>query len=273
MRCGLIDAARYVELLGRTITTVLRTPGRLTQSVADSSFDAWIKYYRPDENSPNAVVSYYAKGTLVACALDLTLRRDGRSSLDEVMRALWERHGRTAIGVPEDGIPALASELAGRDLSDFFARYVHGTEDPPLRDLLAEFGITLDTRVAFDAKDRGGKRGSGTPPRCSFDAKIGGDLKLAVVFRDGAAARAGLSANDTLVAIDGLKVSAEALVGILARRQPGEEIAVHAFRRDELMEFTVTLAHAPQDTVFLTLDDAPSSAALARRTAWLCPSP
>ncbi len=90
VRSGVIDAKRYLELLGRTITTVLRTPGRHAQSVAESSFDAWIKYYRQDENTPNAVVSYYTKGALVALALDLQLRPRG-ASLDQLMRTLWER--------------------------------------------------------------------------------------------------------------------------------------------------------------------------------------
>ncbi len=92
VRCGVIDAGSYLELLGQTITGVLRTPGRHVQSVADSSFDAWIKFYRRDENAPNAVVSYYAKGALVALALDLTLR-DAGASLDDLMRLLWQRHG------------------------------------------------------------------------------------------------------------------------------------------------------------------------------------
>ena len=100
LRCGLIDAPRYLELLARAITNVQRTPGRAVQSIADSSFDAWIKFYRADENTPNAGISYYAKGSLVACALDLELRRDGKSSLDALMRALWERYGKPGIGVP-----------------------------------------------------------------------------------------------------------------------------------------------------------------------------
>ena len=109
VRSGVIDHASYLELLGRAITTVLRNPGRHVQSVADSSFDAWIKHYRRDENSPNAVVSYYAKGSLVALSLDLILRANG-SSLDFAMRALWQQFGRTGTGVPEDGIARLASD-------------------------------------------------------------------------------------------------------------------------------------------------------------------
>ncbi len=254
VRCGLIGPERYLELLGQTITTVLRAPGRHLQSVADSSFDAWIKYYRPDENSPNSVVSYYTKGALVGCALDLTLRLTGRASLDILMRALWERFGKPGIGVPEDAIAALASELAGRDLADFFARYVEGTEDPPLADLFAQFGIAFNLRGALDAKDRGGKAASLMPPAATLGMRVNADQKVAVVFRDGPAARAGLSAGDTLVAIDGLRATPERLQTVLRQRAPGSTVALHAFRRDEFLTLTATLAPAPADTCWLALD-------------------
>lgn len=269
VRCGLIATERYLELLGRTITTVLRNPGRHRQSVAESSFDAWIKYYRQDENTPNAVVSYYAKGALVGCALDLTLRRDGRATLDDLMRALWDRYGRRGIGVPEDAIPQLAGELAGCDLSDFFARYVDGTQDPPLASLLADFGVTLHLRTARGARDRGGKSGSGTQPRSTLGFRVGPDHKLTAVLRDGPAAQAGLSANDTLVAVGGLKATPERVATLLARLAPGEPVEIHAFRRDELMAFSATLAEAPADTCYLTLDPAPAPEPEARRDTWL----
>jgi predicted metalloprotease with PDZ domain len=269
VRCGLIEPERYLELLGRTLTSVQRAPGRLAQSLADSSFDAWIKFYRQDENAPNAVVSYYAKGALVGCALDLVLRRDGAATLDDLMRALWQRYGRTGAGVPEGGIPELASELAGRDLSPFFARYVEGTEDPPLADLLADFGVSLHTRPAAGPKDRGGKPGNGSAPRSTLGVRLAADHRLAAVLWDGPAARAGMAGNDVLVAIDGLKATPERIASTLARYAPGETIEVHAFRRDELARFAVTLDAAPDDTSYLTLDAAPGPQAEARRDAWL----
>ncbi len=177
VRCGLIPASRYLELIGRAITTVLRGPGRLAQSVAESSFDAWIKFYRQDENSPNAIVSYYAKGSLVALALDLTLRTSSGASLDDLMRALWIRHGHPGIGVPEDGIEKLASELAGHDLGDFFTRYVFGTDDPPLARLLADFGVSLQLRAATGPKDRGGKAAPDDTARSTLGARVAPDLE------------------------------------------------------------------------------------------------
>jgi predicted metalloprotease with PDZ domain len=269
VRCGLIEPARYLELVGRAITHVARGAGRRLQSVAASSFDAWIKFYRPDENSPNAVVSYYQKGSLVGLALDLVLRREGRATLDDLMRALWQRYGRNGVGVPEDAIARLASETAGRDLSDFFARYVDGTEDPPLAELLSAFGVTLHMRAASGAKDRGGKPTSGPAPRCTLGVRLGVEAKLAVVTPDGPAARAGLSAHDTLVAIAGLKATPERIATLLSRYAPGETVAVHAFRRDELMTFRATLDAAPEDTCYLTLDASAPADVEQRRNAWL----
>jgi predicted metalloprotease with PDZ domain len=270
VRSGVIEPEKFLELLGRSITTVLRTPGRQVQSVADSSFDAWIKFYRQDENSPNAMVSYYQKGSLIALALDLTLRESGQASLDDVMRALYERHGVPGIGVPEDGIRAIASELAGRDLGDFFARYVYGTEDPPLAALLAGHGVRLELRAAANAGDRGGKPATNGPPvRCWIGAKLGNDLKLQHVYTDGPAEHAGLAPGDTLIAFDGVKASADALALLLQRRAPGSKVAVHAFRRDELMQTEVVLAAAPLDTCDLAVDADTAPAITARRASWL----
>ena len=100
-----------------------RTPGRRRQTLEEASFDAWIKFYRPDENSPNAQVSYYTKGAMVALALDLEvrLRTDGRVSLDDIMRVLWETQGREpGHGLPEGAFEDLAAEVAGVDLAEFF---------------------------------------------------------------------------------------------------------------------------------------------------------
>ncbi|CAG0961018.1 hypothetical protein BURK1_00718 [Burkholderiales bacterium] len=268
VRSGVIGVASYLELLGRTASAVLRTPGRRVQSVGDASFDAWIKYYRPDGNSPNAGVSYYAKGALVALALDLTLRCEG-SSLDALMRELWRRHGQTGAGVPEDGIRRLAGELAGRDLDAFFDACVDGTDELPLAALLASHGVALALRPAHGPKDRGGKPGNGDVPRTALGATWDADLRLLHVFTGGAAQSAGLAAGDTLLALDGLRASAERLDACARDGRPGERISVHAFRRDELIETTLELAAAPDDTAWLALDARADADALARRERWL----
>ena len=116
VRSGRIDAARYLKLLGKTISAVAATPGRAVQSVAEASFDAWVKYYRQDENTPNATVSYYAKGSLVALAFDLTLRSEGHGTLDQVMRRLWEESEAGPIAA--DAIAAALAAVGGRSYAN-----------------------------------------------------------------------------------------------------------------------------------------------------------
>ncbi|HWL27790.1 MAG TPA: peptidase M61, partial [Burkholderiaceae bacterium] len=156
LRAGVISQDDYLRLVGKVISNVRRAGGRTKQSVAESSFDAWTRYYKQDENSPNALVSYYTKGSLVALGLDITLRHatHGEKSLDDVMRLLWDRYGRefytgsADAGVAEDAMPALIQEATGVDVSDFIARYAYGREDVPLETLLPLQGISVNWNAA-----------------------------------------------------------------------------------------------------------------------------
>ncbi|HEY6241529.1 MAG TPA: hypothetical protein VIW78_11935, partial [Burkholderiales bacterium] len=167
VRCGLIGTKDYLELLGRSITAYLRAPGRMKQSLAESSFDAWIKYYRPDENSPNAGVSYYIKGSLVALCLDLLIRgrTRGRKSLDDVMRALWLGHGRTGVGVNEDEFERLAGKETGLDVRRYFESWLRSTRELPLKAMLAAHGVEMSLRPAESAEAAGGAGNSMWPRR------------------------------------------------------------------------------------------------------------
>lgn len=233
VRSGLITAGDYFSLLGKTIGGVLRGAGRFKQSVAQSSFDAWVKYYRADENAPNAIVSYYQKGSLVALAFDLSIRAqtDNRKSLDDVMRLLWQRYGRDfyhgkARGIREEDVEALFAEATGADLRALFRDGVRGTRDLPLDALLEPFGIAL-------APDLPGN-GAALKPTLGVRVRGGAECALAVVHEAGAAQKAGLSAGDVLVAIDGLRVTGSNLDSLLSRYLPGAKVEIHAFRRDEL---------------------------------------
>jgi len=255
LRSGVITLKDWLELTAKAISTLRRNPGRQRQTLAESSFDAWSKFYRPDENTPNTVVSYYRKGALVALALDLTLRSRSRGqvSLDDVMRALWQRYGKTGSGVGDDDIRLIAEELSGLNLQRFFAGAIHGTGELPLKQLLVPFGITLEWEQA---------------KLPSLGAKIASESKeitLATVFDASAAQHAGLSSGDLLLAIDGLRVTPASLDKQLARYRAGDTIKVHAFRRDELMEFHVRLDPPPDDTARLVADKRIN----ALRRGWL----
>jgi predicted metalloprotease with PDZ domain len=277
LRCGLIRAEDYLTLLARAITRVYRTPGRHRQSLAEASFDAWIKFYKPDENAPNAQVSYYAKGALVALALDLSLRAatEQRVGLDTVMCELWRRHGQAGIGVPEDGIERLAAELSGRDWRDFFARYVEGVEDPPLAELLAEVGIRLSWTAARSAQDLGGygEADATEPARgCTLGIKTNGSeggVRVVQVYTDGCALQAGIAAGDMLIAWDGLRLDGDCLNRALKRAEPGQEILLHGFRGDQLMQFTVRLQALPADTCRLSWITTADVRQLEARSCWL----
>ena len=280
LRCGLITLEVYLELLGQTATRVWRAGGRFKQSLAESSFDAWIKLYKQDDNTPNAVISYYTKGALVALALDLLIRRDTRNarSLDDVMRAVWRRYGQRGIGVPEGGVEAMAIEVSGLDLQPFFDQALRGVTELPLAELLAQFGIVMEVRPAESANDLGGRRAKNNielvarrPVLGVRLAESGGEAKLQYVSDGGAAQRAGLATGDVLIAIEGLRVTRANLEYLLSGYTVGEQVRVHAFRRDELMEFTVTLQTPPADTCVFTLMDPVDGAVRAQRAAWLGP--
>ena len=279
LRSGRIGVESYLELLAQGITRLTRGSGRRKQSLSDASFDAWTRFYKQDENAPNAIVSYYTKGALVALALDLTIRQatGGRKSLDDLMRALWQFHGRTGRGVEEDGVERLASQVSGLDLRGFFETGLRTTEDLILGELLAAFGVALRMRPARNAADLGGvskgARDTGDPaPKQVLGARFsssGQEACLTQVLDAGAAQVAGLAAGDVILAVDGIRVRSENLEKSIAGIPAGETVDVHAFRRDELMRFRVQPQPAPPDTCELRLLDDVAKEVLARRKDWL----
>lgn len=187
-RAGLMDDATYLKLITKTINQVLQTPGRTVQTVAQASFDAWVKYYRQDENTPNATVSYYTKGSLVALCLDLALRREGKTSLDEVMRRLWVR----CQGGPmsQDDLLITLKELSGRSFSNELAQWVHSTAELPLAELLEANGVLLKAEPPQIAQ------------RLGLRVVENHSVQIKTVLRDGPAERAGMAAGDEWLGIE-----------------------------------------------------------------------
>ncbi len=265
VRTGLIEQNVYLGLLAKTINAVLKGSGRLKQSVAESSFDAWTKYYRQDENAPNAIVSYYQKGSLVALWFDLLIRAQtrGKRSLDDVMRALWRRYGRDFYvpgkgrGVTEVEVEALFDEVTGLKLKSVFEHAVRGTRDLPLAEALAALAIACTDRQPGDKLSLAVRT-----------KKEGSDCKLASVHEGGAAHHAGLSAGDVLMAVDGLRVTGANLDALLQRYRRGDVVQVHAFRRDELMTFQVELRSESAPQMVLEMKEKPV-AGVKLRQAWL----
>jgi predicted metalloprotease with PDZ domain len=269
-RCGLIEQQSYFELLAQTITRVERGLGRTRQSAAESSFNTWTKFYKQDENAANAIVSYYAKGCLIAVCIDLKIRQltDSKYSLDDVMRRLWKRYREQGQGVEIDTIQSLVSEVAGCDLSGLLETMIYGVNDLPLAELLETVAVEMIRRNAGNQKDRGGKEVDGELAQVDFGAFVkDGDSGLGIqrVSETGSAQSAGLAAGDSIIAIDGLKLNVAALEKRLLLAQPGDCWQVHAFRRDELNVHEIVLQKAVASTVVLKPIDQPSAA----RQAWL----
>ena len=260
VRTGLISPSSYLELLAQQLTRHLRTPGREHQTVAQSSFDAWTKYYKSDENSPNSVVSYYIKGALVALCLDLSLRAKTQQqfSLDTLMRRLWRRFALTHTGIVEQDIRDILFELAGSEINDFLDKALHSTEELPWQALLGDLGLKPILRANEGASDPGGRPGTGASQRPWLGVKTQaseGGVQLSYVQSASPAEQAGLSAGDIVIAIDGLRINQATWEKRLQQRAVGDTISVYAFRRDEWLATTCLLAAAPLDTCFIPWPD------------------
>lgn len=283
LQAGCIDLNDWMRLIGESLSRVQRGSGRLKQTLRESSFDAWTKFYKQDENADNAVVSYYAKGGLLVLGLEMSLRlaSDGKVTMDDVMRLLWRRHGVTRKGVPEDGVETAVKDVlesSGVDPSSCLALLKLGLDTPaelPLADLFQQFGLELNWRARSSLTDKGGVEGSSASvERSQSDHGISlatADSAGVVVKRvsdGGAAAACGISAGDTLVAINGKKASLANLDGLRAL-EPGRAIDIHLFRRERLKCYQLTLQASNLDSAWLALDSNASADAIERRNNWL----
>ena len=251
-RAGLLDTAGYLKLLNKTINQVMQTPGTRVQSVAQASFDAWVKYYRQDENTPNATVSYYTKGALVALCFDLTLRSEGHTSLDEVMRALWLRC--KAGPMLESDFSDLLKVLGKRSFDAELKTWVHGKGELPLRELLTQHGVAVHDDPAQLAQ-RLGIRVSETQ-----------GVVIKTVLSGGAAEKAGFAAGDEWLGVENIKPQSgwriQRLDDLLLYAGSAKKIIAWVSRDKRLIRLDLTLP-PPVTTWRLTVKDA------ARVDAWL----
>lgn len=260
-RAGIYDAKTLLEGLGKEITQLQTTPGRQVQPISESSFDAWIKLYRRDANSNNAQISYYLKGELVSFLLDLLIRaRHGnRRSLDDVMRQMWQQFGKAEIGFTPEQLRQVIESVAGMDLGDFFRRYIDGTDELPFNEYLEPFGLQL---IGIEDED--------AVPHLGMIVKSENAQEvIKFVEVDSPAAVAGVDAGDELLALDGLRVTADNLSDRLKDYNPGDTIQLSVFHQDELCTLSVIL-EAPQLSRFQIVPvDNPSKSQKQNYTGWL----
>jgi predicted metalloprotease with PDZ domain len=257
-RAGLASRDELLDALSERIQDLQATPGRLVQSVEQASFDAWIKYYRPDENSSNTSISYYTKGALVAFLLDARIRgmTGGARSLDDVMRAAYAQYSGER-GFTPDQFRAVAEQVAGGSLTAFWDAYVRGTSELDYGEAARTLG--LDLRPA---------QSSGRPWLGVSTRTDAGRLLVSQVRRDSPAQAAGINVDDEILAIGEFRVR-DRLDGRLDQYAPGDRISLLVARRDQLRRLDVTLGIEPARAGRLAVNASAPAAAARMRERWL----
>ncbi len=257
-RAGIYNVKSFLNNLSKEITRFQTTPGRLVQPLSESSFDAWIKLYRPDANSGNSQISYYLKGEMVSLLLDLLIRQRNGRSLDDVMRLMWQQFGQAEIGFTPEQLQQVIESVAGINLDDFFRRYVDGTEELPFNQYLEPFGLQL---IGEDED---------AAPTLGVKVQTENGREVIKFVEMGTPANfAGIDAGDELLAIDGIRVQSQQLSDRLKDYQPGDTIQATVFHQEELRTYPVTLA-SPRPTRYQVIPlENPSSMQEENFAGWL----
>jgi predicted metalloprotease with PDZ domain len=271
---GLSTPLEYKHHLESEIAALEEVPGRLVQSLEQASFDAWIKLYRPDENSENSSISYYRKGEVVSALLDLEIRArtSGRSSLDQLLGYLWDRYGKVGRAVPEDGMLGVFEEGTGAKLADLFDAWIRSPGEIDYDATLARAGLRLARESGIEAAAGGADGEETKPPRASLGLRVRSDGVRAFVtsvVRGRAAQLAGIDPGDELVAIGGRRVEGGSVEGALTGRVPGEEIEVTAARDGRLVTVKLRTEEARSQKVRLVPRDGATAAEESLGRAWL----
>ena len=233
LRAGLINDKEFLSGRASGIQQLQNRPGRFETSVEQASFDAWIKYYRPDENAINNQISYYDKGEIVNMMLDVTIRTasGGTKSLDDVMRYLYAEFAKKGKNYSPEDFQKISEMMAGKPLDDFFAKYVRGTAEIDYDSIMSGIGVSLDAAESSKGKSYIGADLSET----------NGQLTIRSIPAGTPAYDQGLNTGDQIVAVDGFRASQNFLQSYIGERKPGDKIKLTIFRFDSLREITFTL--------------------------------
>jgi predicted metalloprotease with PDZ domain len=259
-RAGIYDEQEFLAELSKEITRFMTTPGRLVQPLSESSFDAWIKLYRPNPNSSNSQISYYLKGEMVTLLLDLLIRdrTQGNKSFDDVLVTMWEQFGKAETGFTEIQLKQIIESIANQDLTEFYDRYIHGVEELPFNDYLAAVGIRLKSVNTNNIPNLG----------IVVKSEHGREM-IKSVASNSPAQLAGVDAGDELLAIDGFKVSADKLTDRLKSYQVGQQIELTIFHGDRLITVPTILAASQPDRYQLYQIEHPTAVQHQLFTAWV----
>lgn len=261
-RTGVITQEQYLQLIVDALNNVYKFAGVKLQSLANSSLTSWIKYYRQDENSPNSIVSYYVKGSLVALCLDLLIRKNSAYSLDDVMLHLYKEWCSNPVGIGENEIPHLIKAATGVDLNDFIHLATETVAEIPFADIFAEYGLDLISLQADSHQDSGKyTKDKLEQSNNSFKADLGMKLEKQAlgylvknVYKDGSGGKNGFAAGDLLIAINRVKLSNLELQ--LAFYASGEVVKISLFRQEQLLEINLKLEASNVRLINLHLTDS-----------------
>lgn len=263
-RAGIYSPEQYLDVLASGLSAVANQPGSLEQSAHDASFDAWIKQYRPNENSRNSTISYYDKGAIIAMLMDLELLEAtaGQKSLDDVMNTMYyQYYYKLGRGYTDAEFKEMVGKIAGKSVDAFYSDYVYGTKKVDYNPFLATVGYQLvddnvtknDAYLGVSASNRSGK------------------LIITSVLRNSPAWKDGLNVNDELLSINGEKVSGPMaeVDKAIATKVLGEQVRVDIIRDGLPKTILVTLSRNPAVRYRFVSVEKPSVQQLANRKKWL----
>jgi predicted metalloprotease with PDZ domain len=256
-RSGLLDQKEYLERLSKLVDGYRKTPGRFVQSLAESSFDAWIKFTHPTPHSPNTTISFYSKGALVSLLLDLHIRElsKGQTSMDELLRRLYQGFPLGDTGYTEGDLQQLVTELTGNNAASFFDSFISGVTPLDLERALRNMGLKLALK---DEDEEEGEEGGESESEGYLGLNLKGN-KVTTVLSDGPAYQAGVMAGDEILSIDNRRLSAGTLTDRLEELEPGQEIELALFRRDQLRVISLELDSRPRGKWTVFPDEGASS--------------
>ncbi|MCV2885247.1 PDZ domain-containing protein [Aestuariibacter sp. AA17] len=258
-RSGIISRDTYLEIVGQNLTRLLRNGGSLKQTVTNSSFLAWTKFYKQDASAINHIVSYYNKGAVIAMCLDLFIRQQSTNevTLDALIQHMWQAFGKDELGTEDDVVHRALKEIFNIDADAFLQQCLYTTQPLPTEELLQHVGISITRRAQSNSKDVGGKpaekvirNGLGLTSKSHAQG-----AQVAQIIEGSAAQEAGLQLNDIIIALNNEMVTHDNLQTAIDQCQSGKAVRIHVFRDKRLLPFSLTVKAAPKNTLYLTIED------------------
>lgn len=260
VRANVFTEGDYLNVLQIDVNQLMQTPGASVQTLSEASFDAWIKYYQPDENSINSSISYYLKGAMVALALDLLIIKNSKrkQSLADVMQVLWQQYGKTGLGLPENYFEHVTYEVTGEDYSKFFETAIRSTEPLLLAELLVDVGVICKPKASTVLD--------------SIGIKLAADharIHIRSVLSDSAAEQAGLSPNDFIIAVNNFAVNTGNFDATIAAHRINEAVKIHVFRNDVLLELFLFIPNVDKSIYALEFAETLTEEQHLNKQKWL----